>query len=98
MLDWPGARHALLPGSQVPGYTTGATELLGSDQSIARETQFSIPLDFSASEESISHLLSPACRDLKSNWPDPAFRGAFSPAERSVLTDRCEMEGVLLRP
>jgi inner membrane protein involved in colicin E2 resistance len=24
---------------------------------------------------------------LKSNWPDPAFRGAFLPAERSVRPD-----------
>src|ERR1044072_3111789 len=38
MLDWGGARHALLPGSQVPGYTTGATALLGSDPPLASET------------------------------------------------------------
>jgi len=31
VLDWGGSKRPLLPGSQVPGYTTGATALLGSD-------------------------------------------------------------------
>src|SRR3984893_14580108 len=30
MLDWGGTKHPLLPGSQVPGYTTGATASLGT--------------------------------------------------------------------
>ncbi len=38
MLDWGGTKHPLLPGSQVPGYTTGATASLGTDQPIASET------------------------------------------------------------
>jgi len=50
MLDWGGTKHSLLPGSQVPGYTTGATASLGTDQPIASETEFSIPLDFNGSE------------------------------------------------
>src|SRR5205814_4074892 len=50
MLDWGGTKHPLLPGSQVPGYTTGATASLGTDQPIASETEFSIPLDFNGSE------------------------------------------------
>jgi inner membrane protein len=88
MLDWAGARHALLPGSQVPGYTTGATALLGSDQSIARETQFSIPLDFNGSEGIYFAPFGVQNEaTLKSNWPDPAFRGAFLPADRSVRPD-----------
>jgi hypothetical protein len=36
----------MLPGSQVPGYTTGATASLGDDKPIANEITFSIPLDF----------------------------------------------------
>src|SRR5207302_356269 len=50
MLDWGGTKHPLLPGSQVPGYTTGATASLGTEQPIASETEFSIPLDFNGSE------------------------------------------------
>src|SRR5881296_4683250 len=46
VLDWGGTKHPMLPGSQVPGYTTGATVLLGSDQGIGGDVQFSIPLDF----------------------------------------------------
>jgi hypothetical protein len=40
----------MLPGSRVPGYTTGATVSLGDEQPIATEIQFSIPLDFNGSE------------------------------------------------
>src|SRR6266436_2175110 len=40
VLDWGGIKRPLLPGSQVPGYTTGATASLGSDQSIAADIQF----------------------------------------------------------
>ena len=88
MLDWAGARHALLPGSQVPGYTTGATALLGSDQSIARETQFSIPLDFNGSEGIYFAPFGVQNEaTLKSNWPDPAFRGAFSACGPVVRPD-----------
>src|SRR6266581_3649414 len=76
VLDWGGARHALLPGSQVPGYTTGATALLGSDQPLASETQFSIPLDFNGSEGIYFAPFGVQNEaTLKSNWPDPAFRG-----------------------
>src|SRR5216110_3857807 len=50
VLDWGGTKRPLLPGSQVPGYTTGATASLGSDHLIASEIQFSIPLDFNGSE------------------------------------------------
>jgi len=35
VLDWGGSKRAMLPGSQVPGYTTGATALLGGDKPIA---------------------------------------------------------------
>ena len=34
VLDWGGTKHSMLPGSQVPGYSTGATAALGSDQPI----------------------------------------------------------------
>jgi len=88
VLDWGGAKRSLLPGSQVPGYTTGATALLSDDRPIANPVDFSIPLDFNGSEGiyfapfGVQNEAS-----LKSNWPDPAFRGAFLPAERSVRPD-----------
>src|SRR5436190_7363064 len=88
MLDWGGTKHPLLPGSQVPGYTTGATASLGTDQPIASETEFSIPLDFNGSEGIYFAPFGVQNEaTLKSNWPDPAFRGAFLPADRSVRAD-----------
>jgi inner membrane protein len=88
ILDWGGARHPLLPGSQVPGYTTGATALLGTDQPLASGTEFSIPLDFNGSEGIYFAPFGVQNEaTLKSNWPDPAFRGAFLPADRSVRPD-----------
>lgn len=88
VLDWGGTKRPLLPGSQVPGYTTGATASLASDKPIDAPVDFSIPLDFNGSDGifftpfGVQNEIT-----LKSNWPDPAFRGAFLPADRSVRAD-----------
>ena len=88
VLDWGGMKRPLLPGSQVPGYTTGATAYLGSDKPLADATEFSIPLDINGSEGiffapfGVQNVV-----NLKSNWLDPGFRGAFLPATRSVRPD-----------
>jgi inner membrane protein len=88
VLDWGGTTHSMLLGSQVPGYTTGATAALGSDQPIGTEVQFSIPLDFNGSEGIFFGPFGVQNEaNLKSNWPDPGFRGAFLPAERLLRSD-----------
>ena len=88
MLDWGGTKRPLLPGSQVPGYTTGATAMLGSDQPIGSPVDFSIALDFNGSEGIFFAPFGVKNEaTLKSNWPDPGFRGAFLPAKRSVRAD-----------
>ena len=88
LLDWGGTKRALLPGSQVPGYTTGVTASLSNDKPIASEVEFSIPLDFNGSGGIFFAPFGVQNETtLKSNWPDPAFRGAFLPAERSVRAD-----------
>jgi inner membrane protein len=100
VLDWGGTKRPMLPGSQVPGYTTGATASLGSDQPISNEIQFSIPLDFNGSEGIFFAPFGVQNEaTLKSNSADVGFRGAFLPAERSLRADgiRCEMEGLVLR-
>lgn len=88
VLDWNGAKHSLQPGSQLPGYTTGATALLASDQPIDKPAEFSIALDVNGSG---GIFFAPFAvqneASLRSNWPDPGFRGAFLPAERSVRAD-----------
>src|SRR5207249_3429615 len=50
VLDWGGTKRPMLPGSQVLGYTTGATASLDGDKPIANEITFSIPLDFNGSD------------------------------------------------
>ena len=88
VLDWGGTKHPMLPGSQVPGYTTGATASPGSDQPIAADIQFSIPLDFNGSEGIFFAPFGVQNEaTLKSNSPDVGFRGAFLPAERSLRPD-----------
>jgi inner membrane protein len=87
-LDWGGTKRPLLPGSQVPGYTTGATALLGGDQPIGAPVDFSIALDFNGSEGIFFAPFGVKNEaTLKSNWPDPGFRGAFLPASRNVRGD-----------
>ncbi|MFN2508275.1 MAG: cell envelope integrity protein CreD [Chthoniobacterales bacterium] len=88
VLDWGGAKRALLPGSQLPGYTTGATGTLGIDGPIVAPVEFSIPLDVNGSGGIFFAPFGVQNEaELKSNWADPGFRGAFLPAERSVRTD-----------
>jgi inner membrane protein len=72
----------------VPGYTTGATASIGGDQPIGSAVEFSIPLDFNGSDGVFFAPFGVQNEaTLKSNWPDPAFRGGFLPAERSVRPD-----------
>jgi inner membrane protein len=88
VLDWGGTKRPMLPGSNVPGYTTGATATLGDGKPINAPVEFSIPIDFNGSEGMYFAPFGVQNEAvLKSNWPDPAFHGAFLPAERSVRAD-----------
>src|SRR5262249_20535623 len=88
VLDWGGTKRPLLPGSNVPGYTVGATANLGDAKPIGAPVEFSIPIDFNGSEGIYFAPFGVQNEaTLKSNWPDPAFRGAFLPTERSVRDD-----------
>jgi inner membrane protein len=85
MLDWGGSKRPLLPGSQVPGYTTGATAMLANDRLAGTAVDFSIAVDFNGSDGIFFAPFGVKNEvTLKSNWPDPGFRGAFLPANRSV--------------
>jgi inner membrane protein len=85
MLDWGGTKRPLLPGSQVPGYTTGATAMLANDRPAGTAVDFSIAVDFNGSDGIFFAPFGVKNEvTLKSNWPDPGFRGAFLPANRSV--------------
>ena len=88
VLDWNGKKTQLQPGSQLPGYTTGVTAQIGGDQPITVPGTFSIALDINGSG---GIFFTPFGMQnqvtLKSNWPDPGFRGAFLPADRTVRPD-----------
>jgi inner membrane protein len=87
VLDWGGVKKLLQPGSQLPGYTTGITAPLAAEQPLAA-SQFSIALDINGSGGIFFAPFGVQNQvTLKSNWPDPGFRGAFLPAERSVRQD-----------
>ena len=91
VLEWSGAKVPLQPGAQLPGYTTGATALLALAQPLGRAADFSIALDVNGSGG--IYFAPFGVRNtaaLKSNWPDPGFRGAFLPAERVVRSDGFE--------
>src|SRR5438309_687679 len=91
VLEWGGTKRPLLPGSQLPGYTTGATAMLVDGKPINAPMEFSIPIDFNGSEGIYFAPFGVQNQAvMKSNWPDPAFRGAFLPAERSVRADGFE--------
>jgi inner membrane protein len=88
VLDWGGTKRPMLPGSQVPGYATGATAILALDKPIVTPVDFSIPLDVNGSGGIFFAPFGVENEtNLKSNWPDPGFRGAFLPADRSVRAD-----------
>jgi len=88
MLEWGGTKRPLVPGSQVPGYTTGATAKLANPTPIAESVDFSIVLDFNGSEGIYFAPFGVKNEaTLKSNWPDPGFRGAFLPAGRNIRPD-----------
>ena len=88
VLDWGGKKVPLQPGSQLPGYTTGVTAQIGGNQPITEPATFSIALDINGSG---GIFFAPFGMQnqvtLKSNWPDPGFRGAFLPADRTVRQD-----------
>lgn len=88
VLDWGGDKRPLLPGSLVPGYTTGANGTIGTAQPPSAPVEFSIPLDVNGSGGIFFAPFGVENEaELKSNWPDPGFRGAFLPSERTVRAD-----------
>jgi inner membrane protein len=88
VLDWAGEKQPLLPGSQVPGYTTGVTANVGKAAAVGTPVDFGIAMDVNGSGGIFFAPFGVENEaELKSNWPDPGFRGAFLPAERSVRPD-----------
>jgi len=88
VLDWGGTKHPMLPGSQVPGYHDGRDCIAQHGPTGCQRGSIFDPLDFNGSAGIFFAPFGVQNEvTLKSNSPDPGFRGAFLPAERSVHSD-----------
>jgi len=83
-LAWGKEEIPFVPGSRLPGWSSGVHARLGARAAQAGGT-FRLPLDFRGSG---ALQFVPAGRQtvvhLASEWPDPSFRGAFAPSERKI--------------
>lgn len=83
-----GRPFVMLPGTKIPGYTSGAHVTVGDAASRGGPIDFSLPLDLNGSSTiqfaplGVRNIVS-----LQSSWPDPKFKGSFLPAERKVAKD-----------
>lgn len=81
-----GRSFAMLPGSKLPGFSSGAHAPVG--RHAAAEQAFRLTLDLNGSEGIRFAPLGMRNRvSLSSPWPDPKFSGAFLPAGRRVSKD-----------
>ncbi len=101
VLDWGGTKRPMLPGSQVPGYTTGATASLGGDQPISNRSSIFDPAGFQWQRGNFLRAIRSAKRsdaeiELARPWISRrvSSRGTIG----SAGWFRREMESFVLRP
>jgi inner membrane protein len=80
--------HVMLPGTKIPGYSSGAHAIIGDSVAHAQTTNFSLSIDLNGSRNiqftplGIRNIVS-----LQSTWPDPKFQGSFLPSERKLSSE-----------
>lgn len=83
-----GRPFVMLPGSKIPGYTSGAHAAVGNPAAHGGPIDFSLSLDLNGSSTiqfaplGIRNIVS-----LRSSWANPKFQGSFLPADRSLAKD-----------
>lgn len=83
-----GKPFVMLPGSKIPGYTSGAHVAIGEPSAPGRPLDFSLALDLNGSGGiqfaplGVRNIVS-----VQSAWTDPKFQGAFLPADRQLAKD-----------
>lgn len=83
-----GRPFVMLPGSKIPGYTSGAHVAIGDAAAHGGPVEFSLALDVNGSSSiqfaplGIRNIVS-----LRSSWANPKFQGSFLPADRSLAKD-----------
>lgn len=83
-----GKPFTMLPGSKIPGYTTGAHAVVGEAAGHGKPFDFNLAIDVNGSSTiqfaplGVRNVVS-----LQSAWPNPKFQGSFLPSERSLSKD-----------
>lgn len=81
----------LLPGTKLPGFTSGVHAVVGAASMFDHETRFSLDLDLNGSASlSFAPLGVRTIVKLRSPWKDPKFMGNFLPAKREVSSSGFE--------
>jgi inner membrane protein len=88
-LTFGDASFVMLPGTKVPGYSSGAHVMVG--HAAQRRSKLSLSIDLNGSRS--IHFAPLGIRNaisIVSEWPHPKFQGAFLPTERQVSADGFE--------
>lgn len=84
-LNINGTSHDLLPSSKLPGFNSGVSTRIHDDKMADKGFQFVFDLVLKGSNGiDFAPLGVQNAVAVKSSWPDPSFRGAFLPAERTI--------------
>jgi inner membrane protein len=90
-MQWGTNPVALLPGSKLPGFSSGVFAKVSNLKTSTEIIPLRMELALNGSGGmSFSPVGAQNTVKLSSPWPDPSFRGAFLPEERSISRDGFE--------
>lgn len=90
-MQWGTNHVALLPGSKLPGFSSGVFAKVSNLRTSTEIIPLRMELALNGSRGmSFSPVGAQNTVKLSSPWPDPSFRGAFLPEERSISRDGFE--------
>lgn len=87
LLDWNGTKLEVEPGSKIPEIISSGVTISLPDLTEMTEVNldFNMNIDLQGSQNiSFTPLGKSTDIEMKSEWPDPSFNGAFLPDERDV--------------
>ena len=88
LLTWGEKTLPLVPGTGLPGFTSGVRAVLAGVPRPGEKTDFSIKFSLNGSDGiRFAPLGARNEVNLTSPWPDPSFQGANLPIERDVSAD-----------
>lgn len=87
-LEFGAKTFTMLPGTKIPGYSSGAHVIIGDAAARGQKLEFSLAMDLNGSRN--IHFAPVGIRNvvtLRSAWADPKFQGSFLPSERELARD-----------